>query len=723
MFFYRVTVDVPLNKTFIYTSQVELPIGKRVLVEFITKRIVGFIWESLSIEKVDYDLDKIKPILGTFDEILPADIIRLVEFTSEYYHCPIGQTLFTAIPVLFRKAKKIAVNHYTNVRLIAPNHPIFNNKLSVKHKQVYSLLQTSNISSRIIKDIVGGSYKQLLNKWADLRVIDFTDIKPAETIIGSKLLLLNEQQKSVSDSISAGFGGYMPTILYGITGSGKTEVYLDLIAKVLQSGKQVLVLVPEINLTPQLLDRFKQRFFNINMHILTSSVSDRDRVLGYLEAQLGYSQIIIGTRMAVFTPFASLGLIIVDEEHDLSFKQNEGLRYNARDLAVYRANIHKIPVILGSATPSLESLYNYKLKKYALFKLTVRGVVGAVLPQIKLLDINHAELFDGLTGKALEAIRIRLANQELSLIYINRRGYAPVISCYECGWVSRCRHCSSNMVYHNSTKILKCHHCGLSCKLPKACPKCNSLYLQTIGQGTQKVEEILAQYFPDARILRVDHDTTTNKKSWDILYDNVRNNKVDILIGTQMLAKGHDFPNLTLVIGLNLDSGLYSYDFRATELLFIQLMQVSGRAGRGGKPGEVILQTAYPEHELYKFLLKHDFAGFANYLLKQRKLLSLPPYTFYVLFRASSKNIETTMDFLVKVATIMQQNVIGGVNVFSAVPCVMQKLKGKERGQILCSATKRTVLHDFIDKVAPLINSIKFKSDILCHFDVDPFEI
>ncbi|MBY0379721.1 MAG: primosomal protein N' [Burkholderiales bacterium] len=727
MYFYNIALDVHLDKTFTYKSDSKLDTGSRVLVGFINKELVGFVWQELSIEEIECDIIKVKPVTHVFDDNISAQTIELVKFVSNYYHYPIGQTLFTAIPKLMRKAQKI---HIDCLQIITLANNIDENiikKLSGKHCELYNLLLSYGSMNTVeIKNIFGIMYRKLLNKWLSLGVIlvvgDNHHHLQKKLTIGNKPLLNQEQQAAIN-KISANLYSYQATVLYGITGSGKTEVYLELIETVIKNARQVLVLVPEINLTPQLLDRFKKRFVDARMHILTSNVNDKDRMQGYAEAELGSNHIIIGTRLSVFTPFKNLGMIIVDEEHDQSFKQNDALRYNARDVAVYRAKIHNIPIVLGSATPSLETLYNYKLKKYSLCKLTQRGVIGAILPQIKLVDLNHAQVIDGLTTLVIDALKLRLDNKELSLIYINRRGYAPIISCYECGWVSSCNNCSTNMVYHNVSSVLRCHHCGVSCKTPTSCPKCNSKYLQAIGQGTQKVEERIKELYPEARVIRIDQDTTKTKLAWDDLYSKVHNHQVDILIGTQMLTKGHDFNNLTLVVGLNLDSGLYSFDFRATEYLFVQLMQVSGRAGRGTKLGEVLLQTRYPDHEMYQYLLKHDFSGYVNYLLKQRKVLNLPPYAFYVLLRASSYKIETAMVFLHKTHEIMHQLKVFGIEIFQPVPSVMQKLKNKERAQLLISSNNRNLLHKFINDIMPKVHEIKHKKDVLWYIDIDPLDI
>ncbi len=720
----NLVLDLPLDREFTYSCETQLTLGQRVLVEFINKQVVGFVWRSITELELDCSIDKIKPVINIYPEVIPSDVLQLIKFTAKYYHYPIGQVFFTAVPSLLRKPIFIHLDTEKYIKLIRRDHEVFKKRMGLKQQELYSKLQDSILSYTQIKEILGITYKKLIEKWLSIGVIGYCEGNISTLIpkISNKLPL-NTEQCDVVNQISQNLAKFSPAVLYGITGSGKTEVYLELIENVILLGKQVLVLVPEINLTPQLLDRFKRRFNNMPMHILTSNVSEKERVTGYIEASLHTKQIIIGTRMAVFTPFKNLGLIIVDEEHDSSFKQNEGLRYNARDLAVYRANYFNIPIILGSATPSLETLYNFKLKRFALYKLTGRAVAGAVLPEIKLLDLNTIPANNGLTDNVVKAIQSRFINKELSLIYINRRGYAPVISCYECGWVSSCKNCSSNMVYHNKEARLKCHHCGLSYKLPSVCPKCGSKYIQAIGQGTQKIEETLAQIFPEARVLRIDQDTTNSKLAWDNLYAKVHNNEVDILIGTQMLTKGHDFHNLTLVVGLNLDSGLYSYDFRATEFLFTQLMQVSGRAGRGLKKGEVLLQTHYPRHELYQYLIKHDFAGFANFLLKERKGLTLPPYTFYVLIRASSNSLDTTMAFLTQVHELLIKNSDNSTIIYHPVASVMQRLKNKERGQILLSNNKRKELHDYLAMVLPLIEKLKHKSDILWHVDIDPTDM
>lgn len=661
MYLLNIALDIPLPRLFTYIADEIVAVGTRVLVQFGTKTMIGFVLENdQSKIQIDCVTKKLKPILTVFPEVLSEDSLKLIVFTSSYYHYPIGQTLFSSLPTILRKPKPI------NIRKTKP-----------------------------------------------------AKVNP----ISAALIELNQEQQEVVDKVSGNFATFHPALLYGITGSGKTEVYLDLIDKVLANKQQVLVLVPEINLTPQLLQRFRNRFPEVMMHVLTSHATDRERYLGYIRALNGEAQIIIGTRLAVFTPFHDLGIVIVDEEHDQSFKQNDSLRYNARDLAIWRTKFYNIPIVLGSATPSLESLYNYKLNKYSLYKLTNRGVKSALLPNIKLIDLNNAPQIDGLTNKAIDAIKERLSKKEMSLVFINRRGYSPIISCYDCGWVSQCKNCSSNMVYHRKIGELRCHHCGFSTGIPHSCPSCNNQYLHTVGQGTQKIEETLLQLFPEARIYRIDQDTINTKQAWADLYSKINNYEIDILVGTQMLAKGHDFHNLTLVVGVNLDSGLYSHDFRSTELLFNQLLQISGRAGRGAKPGEVLLQTNYPRHEVYQFLLRHDFPGFANYLMGERKNLLLPPYCYFAIFRVNGKDIIMVIDYLKQLLANLVKVKPDNLVICEPVPAVMQRLKNRERGQVLFYSQDRNTLHKFANSLLSQVEKIKLPAQMNWNLDIDPFEV
>lgn len=659
----NVVVDVPLNKMFSYTTEIDIAIGSRVLVEFHRKPRVAFVIEYTDNPAVE--LSKLKPILQVFDEALNLETLDLIKFAAKYYVSPLGQTLFTAIPTNFKKPLDLKLT---------------NRKSKVK----------------------------------------------AEVKLPLKKIALTAEQQQIIIAIKAKFNEYHPAILYGITGSGKTEVYLELIAETLLQKKQALVLVPEINLTPQLLARFKRRFKDAVIHTLTSSSTVLARVKGYLDAENGVADIIIGTRLSVFTPFKDLGIIIVDEEHDNSFKQNEGLRYHARDLAVYRARYNNIPIILGSATPSLETLYNYKLARYQVYKLTARAVDSSALPIIKIIDLNTNNENNGLSNPVINAINERLKKKEISLVFINRRGYAPSVSCYDCGFVIACKNCSTNMVLHKEKygNSLKCHHCGFTQTKINICPKCHSQHLYALGNGSQKIEEALAGNFPEANVCRIDQDTMSSKKDWVELYNKIHNNEIDILVGTQMLAKGHDFHNITLVVGLNVDSSLFSYDFRATEILFTQLTQVSGRAGRGEKSGEVFLQTKYPEHSVFQFLLRHDFIGFANHTLVERKLTNLPPYSYYAMLRASGADIDKTLDYLNNIIKLANKSInIQGVIQYPGVPAVLQRLKNRERTQALIQSNDREKLHQYLRRLMEILEVNPPRFGIVWNLDIDPIEI
>ena len=412
--------------------------------------------------------------------------------------------------------------------------------------------------------------------------------------------LTNEQQSAVDAVTQA--QGYGCFLLHGITGSGKTEVYVHLMHHILQRGGQVLLLVPEINLTPQLEQYFANRFPDVALTSLHSGLSEKARLENWQSAQSGQARLVLGTRLSVFTELPELALIIVDEEHDSSYKQQDGLRYSARDVAIFRASQRGVPIVLGSATPSLESYQNARSGRYTLLALTQRAAAAAQLPEVRCVNINQTTMHHGVSENLLREIAARIARREQSLIFINRRGYAPVLMCSGCGWLSDCKHCAGKMVLHLKDQRLRCHHCGYQLRVPHTCPSCGNADLHPVGSGTQRIEEVLQEHFPAARILRVDRDSTRNKRAWEKMRAQIHANEVDILIGTQMLAKGHDFPELTLVGVLNPDSALYSSDFRAAEKLYAQLAQVSGRAGRADKAGNVIIQTAFPDHPLYRAL-------------------------------------------------------------------------------------------------------------------------
>ena len=488
----------------------------------------------------------------------------------------------------------------------------------------------------------------------------------------------------------------------------------------MQHGGQVLLLVPEINLTPQLEHYFQSRFPNAELVSLHSGLNEGERTQNWLLAQAGQASIVLGTRLSVFTPLPQLALIIVDEEHDASFKQQDGLRYSARDVAIFRANQRGVPIVLGSATPSLESYYNAQSGRYTLLRLSQRANAQAQLPTVRCLNISNALLPEGISPGMLAALDTRLQRKEQSLIFINRRGHAPVLMCTACGWLSGCPNCAGKLVLHLKDRRLRCHHCGHQERVPHACPSCGNADLQPVGIGTQRVEATLQTHFPEARILRVDRDSTRNKGTWNAMRKQIQDNAVDILVGTQMLAKGHDFPNLTLVGVLNPDNALYSSDFRASEKLFAQLSQVAGRAGRADKPGEVLVQTAFPTHPLFQALIAHDYETWARTMLVEREQAGFPPFVFQVLLRAEGKQENDVFTFMHK-ARAATKALGKEVEVYGVIPAAMPRRANHFLAQLLVQSVTRKSLQQFLRAWKPLLDELPAQK-LRWSLDVDPLE-
>jgi primosomal protein N' (replication factor Y) len=529
--------------------------------------------------------------------------------------------------------------------------------------------------------------------------------------------LTPEQQRALR-AIQATLTTFGVSLLFGVTGSGKTEVYLRLIAEVLAQGRQALVLVPEIALTPALEAAFRARFPGAHIAVQTSAMAALERTRGWLDAQSGRADIVLGTRLAVFAPLARPGLVVVDEEQDTSFKQQEGLRYSARDIAIVRARAAGVPVVLCSATPSIES-FNYALSgKYAFFQLTRRAIEAAVLPVIHLIDTREYPARDGITAPLAAALAARLARGEQSLIFLNRRGYAPVLACPACGWVKGCRRCSAHLVVHLSERVLRCHHCGLAEGIPRACPQCGNPDMQAFGRGTQRVEATLAERFPHASILRLDSDAARGRGKLEDLLERARG--TDILVGTQILAKGHHFERLTLVGVINPDSGLFASDYRASEKTFAQLQQVAGRAGRANLPGEVMIQTRYPHHPLYRSLVNNDFAGFAQSLLAERRQSGFPPFVFEAALRAESRDAHRALRFL-KSALEDAPEKRATITIFDPAPMSLARLAGTERAQVLLQSSSRPKLQVFLRDWSETLYRLP-THDVRWHLDVDPVE-
>jgi len=514
-------------------------------------------------------------------------------------------------------------------------------------------------------------------------------------------------------------GRFQPFLLHGITGSGKTEVYLRLIARVLQEGGQALVLVPEISLTPQLEARFRQAFPEARIAVMHSALEDVPRTAAWLAAARGDASIVLGTRLAVLAPLPRLALVVVDEEHDTSFKQQEGLRYSGRDAAVIRAKLAGCPVVLGTATPSLETWHNALGGRYERLSLPDRAVPGARLPVVRMLDLRSGSAEHGFAPALLAAIGERLARGEQSLVFINRRGYAPVLACLACGWTSGCERCTARMVLHKVDRRLRCHHCGAESAIPRACPTCGNLDLKAMGRGTQRVEETLTAHFPQARIVRIDRDSARRRGELARTLEGIARGEADILVGTQLLAKGHDFPLLTLVGVLDADSALVSTDYRSAERLYSTLAQVAGRAGRHERPGAVLVQTRFPQHSLYAALASHDFAAFATAQLAEREAAGFPPFVHEAALRAEADRLAVAMEFLEQAARLVP--VPEEVRVYDPVPHVITRRADLERAQLLVQSPSRPALQEFLRAWTERLFATAPRQ-VRWHLDVDPIE-
>jgi primosomal protein N' (replication factor Y) len=530
---------------------------------------------------------------------------------------------------------------------------------------------------------------------------------------------LNPAQQAACTRIEAAGEGFRPFLLHGVTGSGKTEIYLHLVAGVIARALQALVLVPEIGLTPQLEARFRHAFPEARIAVLHSALEDSARTAAWLAAARGDAQIVLGTRLAVLAPVARLGLVVVDEEHDTSFKQQEGLRYSGRDAAVVRAKLAGCPVVLGTATPSLETWFNCLAGRYELVELKERASPGALMPSVRIVDLRSEAPEQGLAPSLVAAIAARLARGEQSLVFINRRGYAPVLACEACGWAAGCARCSARLVLHSADRRLHCHHCGAEEPIPRACPTCGNPDLRAVGRGTQRVEETLAARFPGARIVRIDRDSARRRGELALALAGARSGEADILVGTQLLAKGHDFPQLTLVGVLNADSALVSTDYRAPERLFATLEQVAGRAGRRERLGEVMVQTRYPQHPLFAALARHDYAGFAAAQLAEREAAGFPPYVSEAALRAEAHRLETVMAFLREASR--RAPAIEGVRVYDPVPNVITRRADLERARLLIQSRSRAALQEFLRGWSETLRELAPREP-RWHLDVDPIE-
>ncbi len=693
MIYHRIAVNVPLSDGLLtYSHSEPLPLGTRVLVPFRNKTVVGIVWETDIAP--DMDAARILNIQTTFSDEppLPESWRDLLSFTSRYYHYPTGQAVFAALPQGLKETRAVempqpplfyALNEAGRAQTPPPAR--FNKKAAL-----WDALLSGGMTMAALKQVNAQAAK-LIEDWAEQGWIETTEA--AKPVLRPSEFVLNTDQQKASDEIQTAFGSFQPFLLYGITGSGKTEVYFDAMAKVLAQGRQVLFLLPEINLTPQLLKRVENRFADVPTAVLHSQMAAGKRTQDYLRAMLGQAKLVIGTRLAVFTPLPDVGLIVVDEEHDGSFKQDNELRYHARDLAVWRAKQSGCPVVLGSATPSLESWHKAQSGAYHLLQLTERAHTAAQLPQVDILNVGRLKLDNGFSPQALQLLKQNFEAGGMSLVYLNRRGFAPALFCGDCGHTFGCPNCSAKMVLHQRARQLRCHHCDHREPIPFKCPDCGNQDLTAVGHGTQRVEETLRAFLPKAAVVRVDRDSTAHKNDWADLYRRIADNEIDILVGTQMLAKGHDFARLNLVIVLNADGSLYSADFRAPERLFAELMQVSGRAGRADKPGKVLIQTQLPEHPVFAAVKAQDYAVFAENELNERQMFAMPPFGFQTAIRADAPRVADAMEFLNAAKETLAPLLPESVSQFGAAPMLMVRLAERERAQIFLESTSRQNLH------------------------------
>ena len=693
MIYHRIAVNVPLSDGLLtYSHSEPLLQGARVLVPFRNKTVVGIVWETDIAP--DMDTARILGVQTAFSDEppLPESWRDLLSFTSRYYHYPTGQAVFAALPQGLKETRAVempqpplfyALNEAGRAQTPPPAR--FNKKAAL-----WDALLSGGMTMAALKQVNAQAVK-LIEDWAEQGWIETAEA--AKPVLRSSEFQLNANQQKASDEIQTTFGSFQPFLLYGITGSGKTEVYFDAMAKVLAQGRQVLFLLPEINLTPQLLKRVENRFADVPTAVLHSQMAAGRRTQDYLRAMLGQAKLVIGTRLAVFTPMDNVGLIVVDEEHDGSFKQDNELRYHARDLAVWRAKQSGCPVVLGSATPSLESWHKAQSGAYRLLQLTERAHTAAQLPQVEILNVGRLKLDNGFSPQALQLLKQNFEAGGMSLVYLNRRGFAPALFCGDCGHTFGCPNCSAKMVLHQRARQLRCHHCDHREPIPFKCPDCGNQDLTAVGHGTQRVEETLRAFLPKAAVVRVDRDSTAHKNDWADLYRRIADNEIDILVGTQMLAKGHDFARLNLVIVLNADGSLYSADFRAPERLFAELMQVSGRAGRADKPGKVLIQTQLPEHPVFAAVKAQDYAVFAENELNERQMFAMPPFGFQTAIRADAPRVADAMEFLNAAKETLAPLLPESVSQFGAAPMLMVRLAERERAQIFLESTSRQDLH------------------------------
>ena len=717
----HVALPVPLYQLFDYKLTLPAEIGMRVKVPFGKREAIGIIVKID--QQTTFDIESLKTITSVIDEkrLFSLPIWQLLNWATGYYHFPIGEVMFHAMPVLLRQGRQAINDGIKQWQLTLQGQQIDLDLLTKTPKQKLLLaslrnndLDQSNFSSSIYQELQKKQLIELVYRQPE-KICWQTNYSTNPASIQ-----LNDEQSNAIATINQKNKQFAVFLLDGITGSGKTEVYLNIIADVLSQGKQALVLVPEIGLTPQTIKRFKQRF-NAPIDILHSGLTDKERLEVWLRSKDGENAIVVGTRSSLFTPFKDLGIIIIDEEHDSSYKQQEGWRYNARDLAIIRAKIENIPIVLGSATPSLETINNAQTHKYQQLKLTQRAG-NAKLAKQSILDIRGMALASGLSQPLIEQIRAHLNNNNQVMLFLNRRGFAPLIICHDCGWIAECPRCDRPYTFHKKQNKLICHYCDTPREVPKQCPKCGSTQLLPIGFGTEQLEKQLNLLFPNIKVTRIDRDTITKKEALNSYLHDIHEGGAHILVGTQILAKGHHFPDVTLVGIVDVDGALFSSDFRATERFAQIYTQVSGRAGRETKAGEVILQTYHPQHPLLNILLTQGYPAFAKQTLLERQQTLLPPFSYQVLIRAADRNNLQAPKFLQRIHDWLKANYDHNLWQLGPMPASQPKKAGYNRWQLLLQHTNRQLLQQILDNLLTVVEQWDDVSKVRWSIDVDPID-
>ena len=729
---YRIRVAIPvyIYDTFDYTLSAEqypqAQVGARVAVSFGRQNLIGIITEKLDPNEAFTGQFKLKAITELLDNeaILDQKVLTLLTWSAQYYQFPIGEVIQSALPTLLRQGRALDILFH-QWKVIPHDDPNGLLKRSQKQYDAYQILKlhphgtTENILN--LSGVETATLKALEKKGLVQCQLEPHDFTPMPVQLAQMPLTANPDQKQAIEQILKSLHHYQAFLLDGLTGSGKTEVYLQVMYEVLKQGKQVLVLVPEIGLTPQTVARFKSRF-HCDVALLHSGLNDSKRLQAWQHAQTGKASIVIGTRSAIYTPLPHLGLIILDEEHDLSYKQQEGFRYHARDVALYRGHLQQCPVILGSATPSIDSYHLVESGKLHLLELNQRAGV-ARLPKMHVIDLKVAKKQHGISQILIEQIRQTLERKEQVLIFLNRRGYAPVLICESCGWQANCPHCDAHFTVHSQPyHYLHCHHCGTIQRLPEHCPECQQHTLKSLGAGTAKVEEHLNELFPHHDVIRVDRDSTSRVGSWQKIYDRIQQNKPTILLGTQMLAKGHHFPHVTLVAILDIDAGLLSVDIRAPERTAQLIVQVAGRAGRGEHKGNVYLQSLRPDHPMLTTLIEHDYRTVAKHMLAERKIALLPPYRYAALVRVESKDREYSQQFLSEIAQQFRVMATDSVDIWGPIPAPMERKAGRYRAHMVILSADRAKLHFYLRQWWQQVVHLPRQHQLRLSIDVDPQE-